>query len=53
MENNIKYDVIQEYDLDELIRTVNSRLANGWQLAGGIGVGETYFYRAIIKINER
>ena len=50
----IKYDVECDDSLDELIKAVNKKLKQGWQLQGGISTMThqpryTVFYQAMTK----
>jgi len=49
----MKYDIICDESIDNLIKKVNEHLKKGWKCQGGIGIltqGEHYivFYQAII-----
>ena len=50
----IKYDVICDAFLDDLIKAVNEKIKKGWKLVGGIATMThqpryTVFYQAMIK----
>ena len=50
----MKYDVICDAFLDDLIKAVNEKIKKGWQLVGGIATMTqqpryTVFYQAMIK----
>ncbi len=50
----MKYDVICDAFLDDLIKAVNEKIKKGWQLVGGIATmvhppRYTVFYQAMIK----
>ena len=50
----MKYDVICDAFLDDLIKAVNEKIKKGWKLAGGIATMThqpryTVFYQAMIK----
>ena len=49
----IKYDIICDAFLDDLIKAVNEKIKKGWQLVGGIATmthqPNTVFYQAMIK----
>ena len=50
----MKYDVICDAFLDDLIKAVNEKIKKGWQLVGGIAAMThqpryTVFYQAMIK----
>ncbi|MBR3676998.1 MAG: DUF1737 domain-containing protein [Alphaproteobacteria bacterium] len=54
----MKYDVVCDAFLDDLIKAVNERLKKGWQLVGGIATMThppryTVFYQAMVKENDR
>jgi len=37
------YDVVYSNDLETFVDIVNKKLDDGWQLAGGIEIGQTAF----------
>ena len=50
----IKYDIICDAFLDDLIKAVNEKIKKGWQLVGGIATMThqpryTVFYQAMTK----
>ena len=50
----IKYDVVCDTFLDDLIKAVNEKIKKGWQLVSGIATMThqpryTVFYQAMIK----
>jgi len=50
----IKYDIICDAFLDDLIKAVNEKIKKGWKLVGGIATMThqpryTVFYQAMIK----
>lgn len=50
----MKYDVVCDAFLDDLIKAVNEKIKKGWQLQGGIATMThqpryTVFYQAIVK----
>ena len=50
----IKYDVVCDAFLDDLIKAVNEKIKKGWKLVGGIATMThqpryTVFYQAMIK----
>ena len=50
----MKYDIICDAFLDDLIKAVNEKIKKGWQLVGGIATMThqpryTVFYQAMIK----
>ena len=50
----IKYDIICDAFLDDLIKAVNEKIKKGWKLVGGVATMThqpryTVFYQAMIK----
>ena len=54
----IKYDVVCDTFLDDLIKAVNEKIKKGWQLVGGIATMThqpryTVFYQAIARERKK
>lgn len=59
MQRNIdmKYDILCDAFLDDLIKSVNEKLKKGWKCQGGIATMThqpryTVFYQAMVKEND-
>jgi hypothetical protein len=51
-----EYIILMDYTTDELVKAVNYKLKNGWQLQGGVSITfynhMTKFCQAMIKVEE-
>jgi hypothetical protein len=45
----MRYILIKELEQSDLENSVNKKLAEGYELVGGISVGLAYFYQALVK----
>ena len=49
----MEYTIVRGSDPKGLSQGVNELIKQGWKPLGGIGVGNNYFYQAMIRENSK
>lgn len=47
--SNAAYKIVNSYNLDDLVRTVNTQMEYGWKPCGGVAYGAEKYYQAMSK----